>query len=95
MTDDWTVNSVTTLSAIRAAMRIRIEVLGQRAGQSGQLLGLAPPLLRSRGRARRSQRQRRLVGEGLRQPRILGVEDAPGAIGHRQGAEQPVAHDQR
>ena len=95
MTDDWTVNRVTTLSAMRVAIASRLEALGQRAGQSSQLFGLAPSLLRLAVEPGVLERQGRLVGEGLRQPRVLGVEDASGAIGHGQRAEQPVAHDQR
>ena len=95
MTDDWTVKSVTHALGDARGHRIDLETLGQRAGQPCELFRLAPSLLRLAVEPRVLERQGRLVGERLRQPRVLGIEHASGAIGHRQRAEQPVAHDQR
>ena len=80
----------------RALHHLRhVERLGERPRQPGQLLGLRAPLRGLGVEARVGEGERRLVGEGLRQPRVVLAEEAAALAADGEHADHDVVHDQR
>ena len=74
-----------------------VEALGQRLGQSRELLGFVTAAHRLGVESRVLERQRGLVGERLQQPGLRLGEDPAGAVRDRQRADGPAlgAHRHR
>ena len=72
-----------------------LERLAQRPRQPRQFFGLGTTLRRLRVQARVGQRERRLIGERLRQPLVGLAEDAAALAADRQHADHDVVDDER